>query len=232
MIKFNSNNINDWYYNTSDIIKVYRNGAVAYYKIYTSGDTPTYDVCYAVVEDITQYSETEFEDVYDKATEKWYKLNNLNQYEEYGVYGSGRNISYYDGKLTIDDGYEYQYSGGSWVNVGEVSGSTATLPDVPFSVNYNANEYNSSTKTLLKTSGQLVNTDAVITAGTPTVHDGYLTIASGTRATIEGYSTYFNRTNSTPNLTIVSKQRTDGNNCHMFANRDSNYNWMYSCYIL
>lgn len=230
MIKFNSNNINDWYYNTSDIIKVYRNNAICYYKLNTSGDTPTYDVCYAVVADITKYSDREFEDVFNKADDKWYKLNNLNQYEQYGVYGSGRNITYYDGKLTIDDGYEYQYSGNTWVNVGEVSGSTATLPNVPFSVNYNANNYDSSKKTLAKTSGQLVDTNAVITAGTPTVHDGYLTIASGTRATIEGYSTYFNRDNSNPNLTIVSKQRTDGNNGHMFANRDSNYNWMYRCY--
>lgn len=230
MIKYNNSDIKDWFYDTSDIIKVYRNGAVVYYKVINSGTTPTYQVCYAVVDDITQYSETEFEDVFNKADEKWYKLNNLNQYEEYGVYGSGRNITYYDGKLTIDDGYEYQYSGGSWVNVGEVSGSTATLPNVPFSVNYNANNYDANTKTLAKTSGQLVDTDAVITAGTPTVHDGYLTIASGTRATISGYQTYFNRNNSNPNLTIVSKQRTDGSNCHMFANRDSSYNWMYRVY--
>ena len=89
MIKYNSNTINDWYYNSSDIIKVYHNGAVCYYKLDSSspsGQTP----CFAVVDDITQYTETEFEDVYDKATEKWYKLNNLNEYEEYGVYGSGR----------------------------------------------------------------------------------------------------------------------------------------------
>ena len=52
--------------------------------------TGGYKVCYAVVEDITQYIDREYEDVYDKATEKWYKLNNLNQYEEYGIYGSGR----------------------------------------------------------------------------------------------------------------------------------------------
>ena len=126
-------------------------------------------------------------------------------------------------KATVGD-TKYQYKNGEWVE------NKHSLPDVPFTVNYNAKQYNASTKTLLKTEGQLANVDAVITAGTPTVHDGYLTIASGTRATIEGYSTYFNRTNSTPNLTIVSKQRTDGNNCHMFANRDSDYNWMYRCY--
>ena len=227
-IFLNESKINDWNYGSDNIVKVYRNNAVCYYKI-TSGDTPTpvQEPCFAVVDDISQYSSTEFVDVYDKATEKWYKLNNLNQYEEYGVYGSGRNITYYDGKLTIDGDYEYQYSGGSWVNLGEVSGGTASLPNVPFSVNYNAKNYDANTKTLAKTSGQLVDVDAVITAGTPTVNDGYLTIASGTRATISGYQTYFNRTNSAPNLTIISKQRTDGSNCHMFANRDSNYNWMF-----
>ena len=230
MIKYNNSNINDWYFYTSDIMRVYRNNVVIYYKVTTSGGTPTFDVCYAVVDDISQYQETEFDDVYDKATEKWYKLNNLNQYEEYGVYGSGRNITYYEGKLTVDDGYEYIYSGSSWVNVGEVSGSTASLPDVAFSVNFNANNYDANTKTLAKTSGQLVDTDAVITAGTPTVNNGYLTIASNTRATISGYQTYFNRDNSNPNLTIISKQRTEGSNCHMFANRESNYNWMYRPY--
>ena len=230
MIKYNLNTINDWNFGDDNIIKVYRNNAVCYYKVNYSGDTPTFDVCYAVVDDITQYQETEFEDVFNKADNKWYKLNNLNQYEKYGVYGSGRTITYYDGKLTVDDGYEYQYSGGSWVNVGEVSGSTATLPNVPFSVNFNAKNYDSNSKTLLKTSGQLVDVDAVITAGTPTVNDGYLTIARGTRATISGYQTYFNRDNNNPNLTIISKQLTDGRYCHMFANRDSNYNWMYRCY--
>ena len=128
MIKYNNNTINDWNFGDDNIIKVYRNGAVCYYKI-TSGDTPTpvQEPCFAVVDDITQYQDTEFENVFDKSTEKWYKLNNLNAYEEYGVYGSGRTITYYDGKLTIDGDYEYIYSGGSWVNLGEVSGSTITI---------------------------------------------------------------------------------------------------------
>ena len=122
MIKYNNSNINDWNYGDNNIIKVYRNGAVVFYKF--DSEQGGFKVCYAVVEDITQYQETEFEDVYDKETEKWYKLNNLNQYEEYGVYGSGRNITYYNGKLTIDDDYEYEWSGSSWVNLGEVSSGT------------------------------------------------------------------------------------------------------------
>lgn len=88
------------------------------------GGTPTYNICYGVTDDIATYSARTFTDVYDKSTDKWYKLNNLNQYEEYGVYGSGRNITTYNGKLTIDNGYEYQYSGDSWVNVGEISGDS------------------------------------------------------------------------------------------------------------
>lgn len=232
MIKYNNNTIFDWNFDTSNVIKVYRNNAIVFYKVSGGSPTPQYKVCFAVVDDITQYQETEFEDVYDKATKKWYKLNNLNQYEEYGIYGSGKDITYYDGKLTIDNGYEYEWNGSEWVNVGEVTGTTATLPNVPFTVNYNAKNYNASTQTFAKTNGQLADTDVTITGGTLTTHDGYVTVPSSTRGVISGYGYYFNRTDSTPNLTIISKQRTEGINCHMFANRSasSNYNWMYRPY--
>ena len=127
MIKYNTKTINDWNFDATNIVKVYHNGAVCYYKLEGSptptGQTP----CYAVVDDITQYSSTEFVDVFDKATKKWYKLNNLNQYEEYGVYGEGRDITHYEGKLTIDGGYEYEYSNGDWVNRGEVVGSSTII---------------------------------------------------------------------------------------------------------
>ena len=128
MIKYNNNTINDWNFGDDNIIKVYRNGAVVFYKF--DSEQGGYKVCYAVVGDITQYSDREFEDVYDKATEKWYKLNNLNQYEQYGIYGEGRNITYYEGKLTIDDDYEYEWNGSSWVNLGEVT-STYVDPNDP-----------------------------------------------------------------------------------------------------
>lgn len=233
MIKYNNNTIFDWNFDTSNVIKVYRNNAIVFYKVSGGSPTPEYKVCFAVVDDITQYQETEFEDVYDKATKKWYKLNNLNQYEKYGIYGEGRNITYYNGKLTIDNGYEYEWNGSEWVNVGEITGTTATLPDVPFTVNYNAANYDASTQTFAKTKGQLADTDVIISGGTLTAHDGYVTVPSSTRGVISGYGTYFNRTNSTPNLTIISKQRTEYyGNCHMFANRSASgdYNWMYRPY--
>lgn len=124
MIKYNNNTIFDWNYDTSNVIKVYRNNAIVFYKVSGGSPTPEYKVCFAVVDDITQYQETEFEDVYDKTTKKWYKLNNLNQYEEYGAYGSGRSVTTYKGKLTIDEGYEYEWNGSEWVNLGEVTGSS------------------------------------------------------------------------------------------------------------
>ena len=142
MLKFNNSNINDWFYNASDIIKVYHNGAVCYYKIASSGGTQV--PCYAVVDDIWQYSDTEFEDVFNKADWKWYKLNNLNQYEEYGVYGDSitSSATTYQGKLSVYNGYEYIYSGSSWVNVGEVSGSSR-VPQGYTEVEYLENPNNS-----------------------------------------------------------------------------------------
>lgn len=192
-------------------------------KLYPQGG---YDLCYDVVYDISDYQGS-FADVFEKSTDTWYKRNNLGEYERYGVYGSGRNITTYKGKLTIDGDHEYEWNGSSWTDLGEVTGSTATLPDVPFTVNINAKNYDASTKTFAKTDGQLANTDITITAGTPTLHGDYVTVASGTRGVISGYGVYFVRTDSAPTLTIISKQRTNGSDCHLFANRDSYYNWMY-----
>ena len=96
-------------------------------KIYL-GTTKLYphlqEPCFAVVDNISTYTARTYVDVYETSSDKWYKLNNLNAYEEYGVYGSSTATTYYEGKLIVDNGYEYQYSGSSWVNVGEVSGST------------------------------------------------------------------------------------------------------------
>lgn len=230
MIKYNNNTIFDWNFDTSNVIKVYRNNAIVFYKVSGVSPTPEYKVCFSVVDDISQYTDREFDDVYDKATKKWYKLNNINQYEKYGIYGSGRSVTTYKGKLTIDEGYEYEWNGSEWVNLGEVTGTTATLPDVPFTVNYNAKNYDASTQTFAKTEGQLADTDVTITGETLTAHDGYVTVPTNSRGVISGYGDYFNRTNSTPNLTIISKQRTEGNNCHMFANRGTQFNWMYRPY--
>ena len=53
------------------------------------GGGHSYDLCYGVTDDISTYTGT-FKDVFDKSSDTWYKRNNLNEYEEYGIYGSGR----------------------------------------------------------------------------------------------------------------------------------------------
>ncbi len=174
MIKYNLNNINDWNFGEDNIIKVYRNNAVCYYKIDTSspsGQTP----CFAVVDNISQYSDTEFEDVFNKADNKWYKLNNLNQYEQYGVYGSSTATTYYDGKLTIDNGYEYQYSGNSWNNMGAVSGSSR-VPQ-----GYTEVEYIQNTSTAFINTGfkPNQNTDIYLTTQCVTSTSGGRQIGAG-----------------------------------------------------
>ena len=176
MIKYNLNNINDWNFGEDNIIKVYRNNAVCYYKISGTPPGPTAQTpCYAVVENILQYSDTEFEDVFNKADNKWYKLNNLNQYEQYGVYGSSTATTYYDGKLTIDNGYEYQYSGNSWNNMGEVSGSSR----VP--TGYTEVEYIQNTSTAFINTGfkPNQNTDIYLTTQCVTSTSGGRQIGAG-----------------------------------------------------
>jgi len=47
---YNNSYVNDWDYGTSNIIKVYRNNAICYYKVNTSGDTPRLPSGYTEVE--------------------------------------------------------------------------------------------------------------------------------------------------------------------------------------
>ena len=432
MIKYSGNTIYDWNFGDDNIVKVYKNNAVCYYKLVISGGTTSQTPCFAVVNDISQYQETEFEDVYNKADSKWYKLNNLNQYEEYGVYGSGRTITTYEGKLTIDEesssrlpsgyteveyirqnssynayidtgvkpygsvgnsfevsatmkayyknttcdtflscedvkspyfgfgyrfvcaggsnyqifgsdnntattvtnnsdgtftyvcsrsnvtttynmpislfcGYsnssyttpnrfsdievhsmsitlnneivrnyvpakrdsdnkyglydlvtdtfyvspngnnfvggsevnqpttcEFMYSGETWVNLGEVSGSTATLPNKSFVLNYNAKDYDGTTHTIAKTNGQTKDVDAVCNYGYHIVDhsaDGYITVTGNTRMLLSG-TTYMGRNNTETGctMTIVSKVKTN-ENYSILANRGANnttqMNWMW-----
>lgn len=51
-------------------------------KLWPSVISPTF----AVVDDITAYTDTTYVDVYDKKTSSWYKLNDLKFYEKYGIY--------------------------------------------------------------------------------------------------------------------------------------------------
>lgn len=52
MIYYVNNKIYDWNFEDDNIVKVYRDGVVCYYKMVAGKQEP----CYAVVDDISQYS--------------------------------------------------------------------------------------------------------------------------------------------------------------------------------
>ena len=134
MIKYNLNNINKWYLgNGNPIAKMYHGSTVAY-DVTGGGEptppTPPQSDCYGVTyPSITAYSDTTYSSVYSFTDSKWYMKNNLNQYEEYGVYETGTSLSdftTYEGKLVAIGTVEYQYSGESWSVVGEYINSSTT----------------------------------------------------------------------------------------------------------
>lgn len=95
------------------------NGLVGFCKVVVGANTPSFEV----VEELSLAS-GDYDDVYNKADGKWYKKNNLNEYEEYGimpVVGSLDDLTYYIGKLVIlsTDNHEYRWNGSSWSDLGE-----------------------------------------------------------------------------------------------------------------
>ena len=97
------------------------NGSTHIYKAYR-GATLVFgkdkiEPCFAVVDDISTYTDMTWVDIYDKKTKRWYKLNNLNEYEVYGimsVVNSLADTTYYVGKMVICGGKEYKWNGTEW----------------------------------------------------------------------------------------------------------------------
>jgi len=76
----------------------------------------TYDG-YDVTNDIETYTKRTNTWVWDNSDEKWYVLNNLNEYEPYGVYTDNMN-TWYEGKLAFVDRHEWEYTNGEWNDLG------------------------------------------------------------------------------------------------------------------
>ena len=76
------------------------------------------DNTYDITSNIATYTRRDFKSVFDTTSKKWYMLNNLNNYEEYGIYGDGFD-TYYTGKLVILNDREYEWNGTEWVDLGE-----------------------------------------------------------------------------------------------------------------
>ena len=79
------------------------------------------DNTYDITNNIATYTRRDFKSVFDTTSNKWYMLNNLNNYEEYGIYGDSFD-TYYTGKLVIVNDYEYEWNGTEWVDLGEATG--------------------------------------------------------------------------------------------------------------
>lgn len=76
------------------------------------------DNTYDITNNIATYTRRDFKSVFDTTSNKWYMLNNLNNYEEYGIYGDSFD-TYYTGKLVIVNDHEYEWNGTEWVDLGE-----------------------------------------------------------------------------------------------------------------
>lgn len=93
------------------------------------GDLP--QRCPTVISTINGYTGSENE-VYALDTQKYYELNNLGQYEEYGIMPTVNDLSTvttYNGKLVIYNQHEYEYNGTQWVDLGNAG--TSRLIDSP-----------------------------------------------------------------------------------------------------
>ena len=111
--------IDKFYLGDSSNLKIY----LGEIKLYPTDVPPTPSGnCYKIISTpITSYTSTDYSSVYSFADKKWYMLNNLNQYEEYGIYETGTSLSdftYYPNKLVVIGETEYQYQTNGWVNVG------------------------------------------------------------------------------------------------------------------
>lgn len=101
--------------------KVYIGDTLLYPPYSPSGQTP----CFEVVDALSGAS-GDYVDVYNTSDSKWYKKNNLNEYEEYGIMPTVdalSGVTYYVGKLVIlsTDNHEYKWNGSSWTDLGAIS---------------------------------------------------------------------------------------------------------------
>ena len=118
--------IDKFYLGVSGNVKVY----LGEIKLYPSEEPQPVTSCYEVISTpISDYASTDYSSVFSFADLKWYMKNNLNQYEEYGIYETGTSLSdftYYPNKLAVIGETEYQYQSNGWVEVGEYIDSQTT----------------------------------------------------------------------------------------------------------
>lgn len=114
----------------------------------------------------------------------------------------------------------------------------ANLPNKPFVFNYNARDYNPSTFTIPKTSGQTMDRDMVWTATTSSIRDQIAFDEDHISVPLSAYSLFdfstvnenpMNNLPSSPAMTIIVKFKTTdiSKGSNLICNRDlATYNWM------
>lgn len=117
-IKINDKYIQKILLGSTPVQRIYQSGSI----VYEAGVKPTPQPCFEVVNKISQAS-GDYVDVYAKDTQNWYKRNNLNKYEKYGVIEyvtDFSSITYYTGKLVIllTNNHEYKWNGSEWIDLG------------------------------------------------------------------------------------------------------------------
>lgn len=208
-------------------------GIVKEYEFKGEPDIPDMDYKVMLTGTISDYTGSESK-VYCFSTDKWYMRTVEGNYKEYGVYADQLSTDAYIGELAVYNGHEYEYTASGWSDLGEVQGG-GSLPINVFSLNYNAKHMDGNT--FLREEGQLVDADATINGSNYTINDGYVTIgntnAGTTYCAVGGFQTYMNRNNSNPEITIISKAKTNpayNNHYSLLCNRGSSYNWMWRPY--
>ena len=126
------------------------------------------DNTYDITTNIATYIRRDFKSVFDTTSNKWYMLNNLNNYEEYGIYGDSFD-TYYTGKLVIVNGHEYEWNGTEWVDLGEVTGDQR---NVKFS-EYFPDQASFTTKTINNVHWDMSRPAATATDGVEDVYFSY-----------------------------------------------------------
>lgn len=103
--------------------------------------TPPMSNCSIIIpQPIASYTSTEYPSVFSVANNKWYMKNNLDQYEEYGIYETGASLASftsYEGKLVAVGTTEYQSINGVWTEVGVYEDNQTTYTFTNSTTAYN-----------------------------------------------------------------------------------------------
>lgn len=123
--------------------------------------------------------------------------------------------------ITVSDGT-------NTTTVSFLQNKPSALPG-PFMFNYNAKEYNSSTKTFPKAYGQLFDQDLVLNITPRNIGEDFVQLGNGAYMGKTYNSTSanpFNRDSSHNSFTLIYKTSGDSGNQNIVANRGSGYNYM------